>query len=132
MERLDNYTELPSGMKEYLSNYGWHFSKKMYEWACENMKDRNNNKMKSFVKEDVDTALRTNGVTMSYKGYDGPYVYCMAKADFMGGSMNNEMQICKYVKDYLEDIDGYDTVAFTRFYADTIAKGTPILWEEMI
>lgn len=28
MSRMDVYERLPEGMKEYLSNYGWHFSKK--------------------------------------------------------------------------------------------------------
>lgn len=27
--RLDARDTFPSGMEEYLSNYGWHFSKKM-------------------------------------------------------------------------------------------------------
>ena len=32
-QRLDAYDRFPSGMKEYISQYGWHFSKKMCEWA---------------------------------------------------------------------------------------------------
>ena len=31
-QRLDAYDRFPSGMKEYISQYGWHFSKKMCEW----------------------------------------------------------------------------------------------------
>ena len=37
-QRLDTYDRLPSGMKEYLSQYGWHFSKKMCEWAVSKMR----------------------------------------------------------------------------------------------
>ena len=35
--RLDSYDTYPSGMREYLSTYGWHFSKKMCEWAVSRM-----------------------------------------------------------------------------------------------
>ena len=34
------YERKPSGMEEYLSNYGWHFSKAMCMWAISMMKDR--------------------------------------------------------------------------------------------
>ena len=37
MERLDSYSGYPSGMEEYLSAYGWHFSKKMCDWAVSKM-----------------------------------------------------------------------------------------------
>ena len=32
-QRLDVYDYFPDGMTDYLSIYGWHFSKKMCEWA---------------------------------------------------------------------------------------------------
>lgn len=35
--RLDARDRFPSGMEEYLSHYGWHFSKNMCEWACSKM-----------------------------------------------------------------------------------------------
>ena len=38
MNRLDTYSKMPSGMKEYLEAYGWHFSKRMCEWATGKMK----------------------------------------------------------------------------------------------
>ena len=30
---LDQYDDRPSGMKRYLSYYGWHFTRKMCEFA---------------------------------------------------------------------------------------------------
>ena len=45
MDRLDYYDILPEGMDAYLSNYGWHFSKKMCEWAVSNMRDRNDKRI---------------------------------------------------------------------------------------
>ena len=132
MERLDDYTELPSGMKEYLSYYGWHFSKKMYEFAIKGMKDRNNNVMNVYDKQYVDNALKNNNISFTYKGYDAPYVYAMAKSDFFGSALQSENQICRFVKDYIDDVDGYEGIAFTRFYADCMAKGIPIIWEDLL
>lgn len=132
MERLDDYTELPSGMKEYLSYYGWHFSKKMYEFAVKGMKDRNNNMMNVYDKQYVDNTLKSNNISFTYKGYDAPYVYAMAKSDFFGSALQSENQICRFVKDYIDDVDGYEGIAFTRFYADCMAKGIPIIWEDLL
>jgi hypothetical protein len=40
--------------------------------------------------------------------------------------------VLRYVKDYIEDPDGYESIAFTRYYADTIGSGTPIEWSDVI
>lgn len=40
-QRLDVYDYFPDGMTDYLSIYGWHFSKKMCEWAVSKMKAEN-------------------------------------------------------------------------------------------
>ena len=33
MCRIDVYDRIPEAMRIYLSNYGWHFSHKLAEWA---------------------------------------------------------------------------------------------------
>lgn len=58
MSRMDVYERLPEGMKEYLSNYGWHFSKKMCEFAVSNMRDRNGAKISTYTKEKLDALLK--------------------------------------------------------------------------
>lgn len=60
-------------------------------------------------------------------GYDVMYVYHMAKSDFFESSIISEQYLLQFVKDYLDDIDGYDGKALTRFYADCIGSGTPIM-----
>lgn len=132
MERFDSYEIKPAGMENYLQNYGWHFSKKMCEWAVSMMKDRQGNSMQMPNKDIIEQHLNHRNLKADYKGYDHVFVYCMAKSDFFGNSMVNEDQLYKYVYDYIGDKDGYDGIAFTRFYADTIAKGIPVLWEEML
>lgn len=65
-------------------------------------------------------------------GYDVVYVANMAKADYFGRSISNEQQLMMFVKDYIDDPDGYDGLPFTRFYADCIGLGRPIFWEDML
>lgn len=130
---MDYYDILPAGMDAYLSNYGWHFSKPLCEWAVSKMRDRNGNKVQMRTKEQVDTILKANGVEIENdKGYDKVFVMHMAISDYMGSSISDDAHLARYVKDYLDDKDGYDGIALTRFLADCGAKGIPIDWEDVI
>ena len=134
-KRLDTRDVFPSGMEEYLSLYGWHFSRKMCEWAVSHMKRTDSRtgreeSLQMMKKEEIETNLKRFGFDpTSFIGYDGVYVYHMAKADFFGSSLPDEQRLVMYVNDYLNDPDGYDEVAFTRFYADCIGKGEMPDWE---
>lgn len=130
---MDYYDMLPSGMEAYLSVYGWHFSKKMCEWAVSMMKDRNGAKIKMMKKEEVDAALKTNGIELENNhGYDAVFVMHMGLSDYFGSSIPDEMHLARYVKDVLDDRDGYEGIALTRFLADCGAKGVPVIWEDVI
>lgn len=133
MDRMDIYERKPAGMENYLANYGWHFSKKMAEWAISMMRDRNGAKVSIQDKATLEETMKANGIkTDTVKGYDLVYVIAMAKSDFYGNSITSDVQLYKFVNDYINDKDGYDGMPFTRFYADCLAKGEPILWEEMM
>ena len=69
---------------------------------------------------------------MQNKGYDYVYVANMCRADYMGSSIEDESHMAKFIKDYIEDPDAYDGMPFSRFYIDTVKKGVPIDWEEML
>jgi hypothetical protein len=56
----------------------------------------------------------------------------MAKADYMGSSIVDETHLLKFVKDYIDDPDGYEGLPMTRFFADVIGKGIAIDWEDML
>lgn len=85
------------------------------------------------TKEQVETLLFNSNISLkNTKGYDYIYVANMALADFMGSSITDETHHAKYIKDVIDDPDAYDGMPFTRFYADCIGSGTPIMWEEMI
>ena len=137
MARLDSRDKYPSGMEDYLAFNGWHFNKKMCDWAVSKMYKINVAKRKEFItpytKETVENLLKANNVKLdSDFGYDAVYVANMAKADFYGSSISDDAHLAKFIKDYLDDPDGYDGIVFTRFYADCIGSGTPIMWEDML
>ena len=133
MDRLDYYDILPEGMDAYLSHYGWHFSKKMCEWAVSKMRDRNGKPVAMRSKEQVERILSTYGIQLENdKGYDKVFVMHMGISDYLGGSIIDEAHLARYVKEVLDDRDGYEGIAFSRFFADCNGKGVPILWEDMI
>lgn len=135
--RLDARDKFPSGMEEYLTKYGWHFSKKMCDWVTSRMYkiDAGGNRLpvKTLSKQDVDALLEKHGVKLNNMfGYDYVFAANMCKADYLGSSVSDEGHLALFVKDYVDDPDGYPELPFTRFYADCIGTGTPINWEDVL
>ena len=131
--RLDDREEFPTGLEKYLSMYGWHFSKKLCNFAVSNMRKDSGEKIAPITKEALDLLLAKNGIELDNKfGYDYVFVANMCKADYLGSSVPDEAHLAKFVKDYVDDYDGYEELPMTRFYADTIGKGIPIIWEDML
>ena len=64
--------------------------------------------------------------------YDALYVINMGKADFYESSITTDNYLAKFVKDYLDDEDGYDGIAFNRYLADCARKGIVIKWDKML
>lgn len=137
-QRLDIYDDLPSGMRSYLQKYGWHFSKKMFEWAVSGIRKKNavtgkDEPVDYWDKEKVDEFLKKNGIQVKNDvAYDAAYVCNMARADYLKSSVPDEVHLAMFVRDYLDDSDGYDGLPFTRFLADCIGGGKPVVWEDMI
>lgn len=133
MTRLDYYDILPAGLDAYLSHYGWHFNKALCEWAVGQMRDKNEEKIPMKSKEKVESLLHTYGVEIENdRGYDKVFVYHMGVSDYLGDSVPDDAHLARYVKNVLDDKDGYDGIALTRFLADCNGKGIPVIWEDMI
>lgn len=136
--RLDQYSIMPSGMREYLSLYGWHFSKKMCDFAVSRMRtmDATTGKTKAIEpmgKDEVESLLTKYGVKLDKnEGYDIVYAANMCKADYLKSSVTDEAHLAMFVKDYVDDADGYEGMPLTRFLADCIGGGVPIVWHDMI
>lgn len=136
--RLDLYSKFPSGMQEYLQLYGWHFSKKMYEWAISTFKRINPITLKPepidlYTKESLDEAIKKHGIVLkNCNSYDYCYLANKAKIILFKSSIDDEMHLLKYVRDVLDNQNSYPELPFTQFYADCIGKGVPIIWEDML
>lgn len=56
----------------------------------------------------------------------------MAYNDFYGSSLKDEEHLALYVKDYIDDKDGYDGLPFCRWCADMEGKNIRINLDDMI
>lgn len=131
--RLDARDRFPSGMEDYLAFNGWHFNKKLCDWAVSKMSTSNGKLQQLYTKESVEALLKKCGITLNKDyGYDSVYVANMAKADYYGSSIPDETRLAKFIKDFIDDPDGYEEIAMTRFYADCIGKGISIPWEDVL
>jgi len=131
----------PSGYADYMSEYGEHFSKRMCEWACSMMKAGKKmpdgtikkERFEPWDKNKVDDLLTRYGIVLENdKGYDKVYVCNMGRADYLGRSVPDESHLAMYIKDVLDDPDGYDGQTFNRFVMDCMGSRTPIMWEDMM
>lgn len=135
---LDVYDMKPEGMIAYLRYNGWHFNKKLCEWAVGLMKKMNasTGKMESVEpidKDTVDELLKAHSVKLEDNaGYDYVYVANMAKADFYKSSIKDEASLAQFVKDMIDDPDQADGFVFNRFYADCNHNGVGIPWDEVL
>lgn len=129
---LTQYDIKPQGMINYLRYNGPHFTKKLADFAVSKMK-KDGKRLQRLEKEQVDNILKSANVQiMNDYLYDTVYLANMAKADYFGSSITTDTNLAKFIKDYLDDEDGYDGIAFNRFLADCARKGVVVNWEEMI
>lgn len=137
-DSLDIYDDMPDDMKQYIRYNGRHFNKKMCDFAVSKMKCRNlsTGELSNLVpisKETLDSLLKSYRIELDHNElYDYVFVANMCKADFLGSSIPDEQHLCKYVKDVIDDVDGYSGLVFNRWYADMCRKGTPISWYDML
>lgn len=129
---LTQYDVKPVAMVNYLRYNGPHFSKALAEFAIKKMR-KDKKQLQPITEEQMDTIFKSANIQIQNNNlYDAWYVINMAKADFFGSSITTDQNLAKFVKDYLDDEDGYDGIAFNRFLADCARKGVVINWERMI
>jgi len=132
---LDIYDDMPSAMRRYISNYGWHFSKEAFEHAVSLMRKRDSAgkavKVQVHTKEQVTDILKRHGVELENDTlYDGAFVYHMGLADYFGSSVPDEKHLALYVKDTIDDIDASDETTFRRWVATMVGDGQPVPWSD--
>ncbi|MBQ9391960.1 MAG: hypothetical protein IJU02_07195 [Lachnospiraceae bacterium] len=138
MKRV-NFTEydvLPQAMVDYMRHYGPHFNRKLVDFALSHMfvdDDGREMQLTPYTREDVNKILETRNIKLKNNQlYDAVYVANMCKADFLGSSIPDEQHLAKYIKDVIDDPDGYDGIVFNRWYADMSYTGIAIDWEDML
>lgn len=135
---LDILDKRPPSMQKYLDNWGWNFNKK----ACEDAVSRmwkvapgtgNKERVEPMTKSQVDEMLTRYGITLQHnKGYNAVYVANMAKADYYKSSISDEQHLARYIKDVIDDVDLPGGNVFRKYFADTVSKGEPIIWADLI
>ena len=135
-ESLDYYDTLPEDMINYLRYNGRHFNKKLLDFAVSKMTtkvDGKEEKLNPITKKQLSDLLDKYSIKLENNVlYDAVYVANMCKADFLGSSIIDEGHLALYVKDVIDDVDGYEGLVFNRWYADTVRKGIPIDWSEVL
>jgi hypothetical protein len=124
---------MPEALVNYMRHYGPHFNRKLCEFAVGMMTKDDGQKITPYNKEQVKTILTRYGIVLKNDQlHDSTYVANMCKADFLGSSIQDESHLALYIKDVIDDPDGYDGLVFNRWYADMCYSGIAIEWEEML
>lgn len=135
---LDIYDDIPREQRNYLSNYGWHFSERACKFATSKMKKYNRKTLTTepltpWSKEEVDALLKREGIKVENNIlYDYVFVANMAKADYMGSSIEDELHVARFVRDYIDDPDAGEGFVMRRWYATMVGKGEPINWGDIL
>lgn len=135
---LDIYEEMPRGMRAYLNNYGWHFSKRAFEYAVKGMRKKSAvsgkvEPIEAWTKEQVEDMLVKNNVKLENNiMYDATYQANWCKADLFKSSVVDEAHVALFVKDTLDDVDGSDELPFRYWLQKRIATDEPVDWEELL
>lgn len=119
--------------KKYLRLYGPHFTKALCDFAVSKM-EKMDGPIKPITKQEIDDKLKLHNIKLEYNEmYDYVYVANMCKADFLGKSVpNDDAHLCMYVKDVIDDPDGYDGQVFFRWLSDVKHTGVSIDWSEFV
>ena len=125
--------ETTKAYKKYLKLYGPHFTKALCEFATSLM-EKADGPIKAITKQEIDDKMKQLNIKLEYNQlYDYVYVANMCKADFLGKSVpNDDAHLCMYVKDVIDDPDGYDGQVFFRWLSDVKHMGIPVDWSEFV
>jgi hypothetical protein len=130
------FDDMPEAMISYMRHYGPHFNRKLHEFAVSRMTKTVNGvekRITPFTKEQVTGMLSSYGISLKNDQlYDSTYVANMCRADFFGSCITDDKHMALYIKDVIDDPDGYDGIVFNRWYADMCYTGVAIDWEEML
>lgn len=119
--------------KKYMKLFGPHFNKKLCNFAVSLM-SKGEGPIKAFTKEEIDEKLNAQNAKLEYNElHDYVYVANMCKADFLGQSVpDDDYHLCLYIKNVIDDSDGYDGQVFYRWLSDVEGMNIHVDWEEFV
>lgn len=125
--------EMTKSFKKYLRLYGPHFTKALCEFAVDMMEDENGS-ITPFTKVELEEKLKQQNIKLQYNKYeDFVYVANMCKADFLGKSVpDDDQHLCMYIKNVIDDTDGYDGQPFYRWLSDMEHMDITVDWDEFV
>lgn len=135
---LFDMSEYPKELRVYLKNYGFHFNKKACDEAVKYLKRKNpatgkEEPIEPKRKEDIEQMLVRNNIKLENNTlYDFVWVYNMIVSDNWKSGVDDELHLCKMVKDMIDDVDHRDGFIFNRWMSDRMFDGNPIEWSELI
>ena len=123
----------PEGYREYKRHNGPHFNRPLCDFAVSRMEGANGEKIKAMSRQEVERLLKEQGVQLeNLEGYDHVFVANMGLADYLGESVPDMQHLAQYIKNVIDDPDGYPGIAFCRWLADCVAKKTEVPWDECL
>ena len=119
--------------RKYQRLYGPHFTKELCDFAV-SMMENEQGPITPITKQQLEEKLKIQNITLQYnKLYDAVYVANMCKADYLGTAVpNNDYNLCMYVKNTIDDPDGYDGQPFNRWMSDVEGMHVPVDWSEFV
>ena len=125
--------ETSKWFKKYQKLYGPHFTKQLCEYAVSLMEGESG-PIQPYTKAELEQKLKQHNITLQYnKLEDFVYVANMCKADFLGKSVpNDDAHLCLYIKNVIDDPDGYDGQVFNRWLSDIKGMHIPVDWSEFV
>ena len=124
--------EQTKSFRKYLRLYGPHFNKLLCKFAV-SMMENESGPIKPYTKEEIEEKLKKWNIQLQYNKYeDFVFVANMCKADFLGKSILDEQHLCIYIKNVIDDPDGYTGQPFYRWLTDMDRLRITIDWEEFV
>lgn len=118
---------------KYIDLYGPHFTKALCDYAI-GLMENESGKIKPITKQEILEKMQMYGIQLQYNQLDDfVYVANMCKADFWGKSVPaDDQHLCQYIKDVIDDPDGYDGQVFYRWLSDIEHTNTVIDWSSFV
>ena len=120
------------GYDMYKSRNGVHFSDKMAVWASKRMVNANGI-AHTWSVDDVKGAFAALGLQKPAKCTwgDATYLANMYYSDF-AQLLKSETDAVRMALAAMNDVDGYEGMAFNRYTADIMEKGVCVPWNEVM